>query len=335
MITTVNELLISALVAKKRKIPKEPLDIKISAQGGVGNSEEHEFLLNHYKVNSVGWGSPFLLVPESTTVDDKTLKKLMKAEEKDLYLSHISPLGVPFNNLRGNSKDDEKEVLISKGRPGSSCPKKFVALNNEFTEKGICTASRQYQHLKIKELETESLDSVQYNLKFSKIVEKSCICVGLGTSALLTHDISTKTEGDGVAICPGPNMAYFSKIMSLKDITDHIYGRSNMISRTDRPNMFIKELNIYIDYLKTQLEETKIVVTKKQEKYLKTFAKNLQEGISYYQNMFNNLNDQFQDTKSTIIKELNFSRERMQFLEVEIDKLIQFGVIKKQFNQKP
>ncbi|OUR93359.1 hypothetical protein A9Q87_05285 [Flavobacteriales bacterium 34_180_T64] len=329
LITTVNALLINALTAKNRKVPKTFLDLKISAQGGVGDSEEHEFLLNHYEVDSVGWGSPFLLVPESTTVDDETLSKLMKAEEKDLYLSHISPLGVPFNNLRGNTKDDEKTQLIDKGRPGSSCPKKFVALNNEFTEKAICTASRQYQNLKLKELDSQELESDMYNSKYNKIVEKSCICVGLGTSALLTHNISTKTEGDGVAVCPGPNLAYFSKIMSLKDITDHIYGRSNMISRTDRPNMFIKELNIYIDYLKTQIEETKIVVTKKQERYLKTFAKNLQEGINYYHDLFINLNDQFKDTKSTILNDLNFSRARMQVLEVEINSLSQIETFKK------
>ena len=69
--------------------------------------------------------------------------------------------------------------------------------------------------------------------------------MGLGTSALLKNNLETKVEGKGVSICPGPNLAYFSRIMSLKEITDHIYGRLNFVTRSDRPNMFIKELKIY------------------------------------------------------------------------------------------
>ena len=49
--------------------------------------------------------------------------------------------------------------------------------------------------------------------------------------------------------------SYFSKKMSLKEMVDHIYGRVNVITRKDRPNMFIKELNLYIDYLKNKIEE--------------------------------------------------------------------------------
>ncbi len=81
------------------------MPLKITAQGGVGTAEEHQFLIDHYGIDSVGWGSPFLLVPEVTNVDDYTLNELVEAKENDLYLSNISPLGVPFNSLRGNTKD--------------------------------------------------------------------------------------------------------------------------------------------------------------------------------------------------------------------------------------
>ena len=319
MVLSIQEILIKALSEKNRAKPKSELTLKISAQGGVGTSEEHQFLIDQYQVDSVGWGSPFLLVPEATSVDKSTITKLADANEDDLYLSNISPLGVPFNNLKGNTKDLEKNVLISKERPGSSCPKKYVALNNEFTEKGICSASRQYQHLKIKELDLEILSKEEYQRKYDKIVEKSCICVGLGTSALLTHDIETKKEGEGVAVCPGPNMAYFSKTMTLKDITNHIYGRSNMLSSINRPNMFIKELNIYIDYFKTQIEEAQITMTKKQVKYLQSFAANLTEGIEYYNNLFNSLKDKFNDSKSNILSELDFNKKRLQTLKIKIE----------------
>ena len=318
---SIQNILNEVLLGQGRKVPKEPLIIKVTAQGGVGTEEEHDFLINHYNVDSVGWGSPFLLVPEATTVDKETLDKLVAAKEDDLYLSDISPLGVPFNNLRGNTKDIEKETLINKGRPGSSCSKKFVALNKEFKETGICTASREYQYLKIKELDNSELSTNEYQGRYNKIIEKSCVCVGLGTSALLAHNLDTKVEGEGVSVCPGPNIAYYSKIMSLKDITNHIYGRSNMISRIDRPNLFIKELNIYIDFLKNKLDEVKFSMDKKQEKYFVGFTENLKDGISYYQNLFSNIKDSFEDVRYSILNELEVSNKSLQLITLEIEKL--------------
>jgi hypothetical protein len=315
---SIQDIIQQELVKQGRFVSNTPLEIKISAQGGVGTQEEHEFLLNQYQLDSIGWGTPFLLVPEATTVDEKTLNQLVMAKEEDLYLSNISPLGVPFNNLRSNTKDLEKEMLINKGRPGSSCPKKFVALNREFKENGICTASREYQHLKIKELDTEGLEHQDYQVKFNKITEKSCACVGLGTTALLAYNLDTKTEGEGVSVCPGPNLAYYSKIMSLKNMTDHIYGRDNMISRTDRPNLFIKELSIYIEYLKNKLEEVKAVMTIKEEKYLLSFTNNLNEGILYYKSLFNNLKNVFEEIKDDVLRELDKGEKTLDLISLEI-----------------
>ncbi|WP_338357822.1 hypothetical protein [Yeosuana marina] len=319
--TTIQDVLNQELENQGRVISDNSLELKITAQGGVGTVEEHEFLLEHYELDSIGWGTPFLLVPEATTVDEKTLNQLAEAKEEDLYLSDISPLGVPFNNLRANTKDLEKESFINKGRPGSSCPKKFVSLNKEFKETGICTASREYQYLKIKELDTKELPSEEYKSALNKITEKTCTCVGLGTSALLAYNLDTKVEGEGVSICPGPNMAYYSKIMSLKNMTDHIYGRDCMISRTDRPNMFIKELHIYIDFLKNKLEEAKQSMNKKEEKYLVTFANNMKEGVLYYQNLFATVAHTFEDIKESVLNELEVSMRTLQNVGSEIDNL--------------
>ena len=319
--TSIQELLMRVLENENRTIPTIDLSLAITAQGGVGTEEEHDFLIDHYNVDSVGWGSPFLLVPEATTVDKETLDKLVKAEEKDLYLSDISPLGVPFNNLRKNTKDIEKEIAINNGKPGSACPKKFVALNKEFSEKGICTASRKYQTKKIEELKTQDLPQSEFKKQFNKIIEKTCTCVGLGTSALLAYDLDTKVEGKGVSICPGPNMAYYSKVMSLKEMTNHIYGRSNMISRTDRPNMFIKELHIYLDYLKDKVEETTGELNRKQVKCFNTFTKNMKEGISYYSELFANVSSVSSDIKQQLLNELEFGMQTLQGLNLKIEKL--------------
>lgn len=321
LIQSIHEILVQALSNKNRSIPKTELLLKITAQGGVGTAEEHQFLIEHYQLDSVGWASPFLLLPEVTNVDEPTRNQLREAKEDDLYLSNISPLGVPFNNLKQNSKDVTKLSFIAKGRPGSSCPKKYLRFNKEFTEKNICTASRQYQHLKLKQLDNEGVSPDEYQNKFENIVDRSCICVGLGTSALLVNNLDTKVEGDGVSVCPGPNMAYFSTIMSLKQITDHIYGRSNMITRIDRPNMFIKELTIYIDFLKNSIEQTRVSMTNKQEKYLLTFVKNLNEGINYYYRLFTDLKDVFEDTKSSILSDLDASKKTLHLLNLEIENL--------------
>ncbi|WBX72639.1 hypothetical protein PG913_06865 [Tenacibaculum pacificus] len=318
---SIQTLLFSALEKKEYVVSKTNLQFKISAQGGVGTADEHQFLLDYYKVDSVGWGTPFLLVPEATTVDTETLNKLISAKEKDVYLSDISPLGVPFHNLKGNTKDLEKESFINKGRPGSACPKKFIGLNKEFTEKGICTASRQFQHLKIKQLDSEVLSKEAYDIKYQKIIAKSCTCVGLGTSALLAYDLDTKTEGTGVSVCPGPNIAYFSKKMRLNELTKAIYGESENITSADRPNLFIKELSIYIDYLKNKLEETTIDATPKEIKYLKIFASNLKEGLAYYQQLFSNQYKKAIENSPTVLSDLERSSKTLNRLNIAIEKL--------------
>ncbi|WP_029489575.1 hypothetical protein [Aquimarina agarivorans] len=286
LIDELDAIVKKALLQLDKTVPTKKMTLKLTAQGGVGTEKEHQFLLDHYQLDSIGWGTPFLLVPEATTVDQKTLTQLASAKEEDLYLSDISPLGIPFNNLRGNTKDAEKQLNIDKNRPGSSCPKKYVAMNKEFDEKGLCTASRQYQHLKIKELETKYLSKEAYAKQFSKIIEKSCTCVGLGTSALLAYGIETKKEGTGVSVCPGPNMAYFNQITDLKTMIAHIYGEVNLVTTKNRPHMFVKELGIYIDYLK---EKTSCFIDDSKKKYFLKFANNLEEGIKYYQEISSSL----------------------------------------------
>lgn len=322
LIQTVSDILIQALKQNGKVLPKEPLALKITAQGGVGTTEEHEFLIDHYQLDSVGWGSPFLLVPEATTVDPLTMNKLIAAKEEDLYLSNISPLGVPFNNLRGNSKDIEKMEIAEKGRPGSPCPKEFLALNNEFSPKTICTASRQYQRNKIKALEKEALPVQEYKNRFRQIVEKSCLCMGLGAATLQVHGLDKMNQKKGVSICPGPNMAYFSKIMSLKEITDHIYGRLNAITAHGRPNMFVKELKLYVDYLKNKVEETQGTVNKKQEKYLLSFTNNLKQGTAYYQNLFLEMKDKFDETKIKVLSDLEQHIHAIELIEGKINDLL-------------
>ncbi len=314
-------LLIDALKEANKVLPINELELKITTQGGVGTDEEHNFLMEEYDLDSVGWGSPFLLVPEATSVDEKTIDKLVNAKEKDLYLSNSSPLGVPFNTLKGNTKDVQRQELIDKGRPGTSCPNKFIQLNTEFKESGLCTASREYQHLKLKQIDGLDITAEEKEKQVNKVTEKSCICVGLGTSTLILNNVSTKKTGDGVSVCPGPNMAYYDKIVSLKDITDHIYGRNNMLTRTDRPNVFIKELSLYITHLQDKVEELKSNFDKKQLRSLTKFKKNLEAGIHYYTEIFTAKKQAFVAHKEALLNALQIEQNKLVLIGVEIENL--------------
>jgi hypothetical protein len=134
--------------------------------------------------------------------------------------------------------------------------------------------------------------------------------------------LDTKVEGDGVSVCPGPNMAYYSKVMSLQNITDHIYGRDNMLSRKDRPNMFIKELHIYMDYLKNKFDETKRSLGRKEEKYLKTSMSNMNIGITYYQSLFKEVEHSFQDVKTSVLNELKICKSSLDVMQTEFRALV-------------
>ena len=317
LVENVHDMYVKALAEKGCPIPEKPLPVKITAQGGVGTSEEHNFLLNNYDIDSVGWGSPFLLVPEVVNVDEETHELLSNATEDDLYLSKISPLGVPFNNVRGNSKDLEKQRLVAEGRPGSICPKQLLVSNVEFTERPICTASKQYQKFKISDLEMENESKMEHESKFHKITEKACLCLGLAASALIKNKIVKVEEDHAVSVCPGPNIAYFSGKMSLKNMVDHIYGRINVITRNDRPNFFVKELSLYIDYLKDLINDLNISPPEAEIKKIQSFHKNLMEGVAYYKQLFLKHVGRKEGIKKTDLEELHKMEQEISSLSVE------------------
>ncbi len=293
------------LEKKGKFVPKAKPQLKVTTQGGVGTGEEHKFLLNYYHLDSVGWGTPFLLVPEATSVDEDTMKLLSNATEDDLYLSDASPLGVPFNNIHGSSKDIERIELAKAGKPGSPCPKKFLTFNNEFTERPICTASSEYINLKLEKLKKENLSDKEYNKAYNKVIAKECLCNGLSSSVLVMNNLDYKMEGEAVSVCPGPNMAYYSGKYSLKQMADHIYDRANILNTSDRPNMFIKELKIYIDFFKDKIDDAAPNFSEKQIKYFKTFQQNLSNGIEYYKNMFNEQKESLNNSYIQALNDLN------------------------------
>ncbi|SHN25576.1 hypothetical protein SAMN04488057_11438 [Cyclobacterium lianum] len=270
-----------ALERKGTHLLPQGIHPRVTYQGGIGNACENSFLMDYYQLDGTGWGSPFLMVPEASSVDEDTLQRLLKAKKSDFYLSHASPLGIPFNNLRNSSAEEQRKARIEKGRPGSPCYKKFLSSNKDFTEKPICTASRQYQDLKVKQHSAGEISDEEINA----VLEKDCLCEGLSAPAILSGGEVPRRNLKAVTICPGPNLAYFKGTFSLKEMVDHIYGKASLSLDAERPHLFIKELQLYMQYLKTEVSKSFAGNNSKHEAYLDKFRKNLSEGIQYYQEL--------------------------------------------------
>lgn len=321
LIQTAHDLLVKALGQKEMPIPQKPLELKITAQGGVGTAEEHDFLLENYNLDSIGWGSPFLLVPEATSVDNETRKLLANAKEKDFYLSNISPLGVPFNSVKGTTNEFWKQKRIDENNAGSSCPKRLLALSKEHDEKGMCTASKKYQDIKLEELNNkkDTISISEFEKMKTKITDKSCLCVGLVNAAYLENDIKIKGQQQGIVICPGPNLAYFNKEISLANMVKHIYGNANVMTDENRPNVFIKELKMYVDYLRNEISEYTNELSAGQIKKWNLFKTNLLAGIEYYEDLFSSTNF-FKEESSKIKNQIE--KYKSVLIEIEIPILV-------------
>lgn len=259
------------------ELSEDDIKPKITVQGGIGTNGEMRRLLEDFGMDGTGWGSPFLLVPEATCVDDFTSKLLASAGEKELYLSNVSPLGVPFNNIRGSGSEIHTKELVAKGKPGSKCPKGFLVSNTEFTENPICTASAEYQILKISSIRESDLSDIDKEKQRDRVMEKTCLCTNLGTGSLIRLGIMKPTYGRQ-AICPGPNIAWFNREYSLDEMAAHIYGRGESLVPRERPHMFAKELVMYVDYvseLAGQIEPE----DKQQWRKLGKMRNNLEKGM--------------------------------------------------------
>ena len=174
----------------------------------------------------------------------------------------------------------EKLKRIADGKPGSPCTEKHLASNTEFTKAPICTASHKYQSLKIAQLESLNLTEEEHKKQLTHVLAKECLCVGLSNSASIEYKQPFLKKLNSVIICPGPNIAYFSEVVTLRKMIDHIYGRVDLLDNIDRPHMFINELRLYIAYLKEQLVEGQ--QDEKHMLYCTKFASNILDGIAYY-----------------------------------------------------
>ncbi|GAB1484599.1 hypothetical protein MASR2M78_34170 [Treponema sp.] len=272
-----------ACAALGRPSPISP-EFMLSVQGGVGTHAEHELLRHKYGAESVGWGSTFLLVPEATNVDEASLTLLEKSADEDIVLSDASPLGVPFWILRDSASEIRREKLIAEGKPGTGCPKGFLAMNEEFGSKPLCTASAAYLKKKTVDIEAKQeagiLTPSAAALLMQSVLAKACLCRDLASSFLTR--VSLEKNGT-TEVTVGPGIAYFKSRTSLSDMVSHIYGRLDLLGESKRPHFFVREAALYVDYLKAELGGAADDLAKKGKKYFEDFQRNLLSGLAYYE----------------------------------------------------
>jgi hypothetical protein len=293
-----------------------PHEVRITVQGGIGTPQEDHFLQSYFGVDGTGWGSPFLLVPDATNVDQETRRMLAEAEPKDFYLSDASPLGVPFNNLRGSPSEQQIRTRVAEGRPGSPCTKKYLVSNTEFTAHPICTASREYQRLKIMQLREQELSQAELQSKIDKLHEKACLCEGLAASvADGNHGNGTRGQ-HAVAVCPGPNLAFFSRVVSLEEMVGHIYGRVQGLVAHSRPNMFVNELRLNIDYLKAEISKRVESLSTADWRHFEKVRMNLHSGIEYYRALIPRMVEETERYRELMQQEIAALEEELMVIAV-------------------
>lgn len=114
------------------------------------------------------------------------------------------------------------------------------------------------------------------------------------------------------AICPGPNIAYFSRIVSLSEMIGHIYGRINLLNGVARPNMFIKELQLNVEYFVKEVKKIAPAPNQKQIEYVNEFKKNLLEGIEYYRELFPKMIEETEEYRTRTLAQLQEFKERLE-----------------------
>ncbi|MCH9032357.1 MAG: hypothetical protein IIB00_08880 [candidate division Zixibacteria bacterium] len=289
MAETLNKTYSAALESLDRAPIERPHKYRVTVQGGIGTFEEQQLLFERYGIDRVGWATPFLLVPEVTNVDEAHLAKLCAATAEDVHLTDHSPLGVPFWSLENSASEKTRLARIERDKPGSPCPKGFLVSNTEFTTVPICRASRVYQKRKIREIDAGGHSCEEAAALREKTLRKSCLCLDLTGGAIIKHNIKSKAQS---AVCCGPNIVNFSKIVTLEEMIDHIYGRLSLITNPDRPHMFIRELSLYVEYFRTEVQTASDEFTDRMTKRFLEFKHNLIVGIDHYRELAERFNQE-------------------------------------------
>jgi hypothetical protein len=98
-------------------------------------------------------------------------------------------------------------------------------------------------------------------------------------------------------------------------MVQHIYGNANVMTDFNRPNFFVKELKMYIDYLVIEISKLNADLTAGQVKKWNAFKNNMLEGVAYYENLFATTS-YFEYLKKEIYNQLKFYKNAINEIEL-------------------
>ena len=199
------KMAVSANVCGCEIVPP-PSPARITAQGGLCSPEDIEKIMS-LGIDGVGVGTPFLLVPQATSVDKETRRLLASATPNDVYISHASPLGFPFVNLRTSTaaelcrkkvqeffKPQSEKSNDSELKPGFPCRQHYLCRQIPGFEHPVCMASREYVMHRLAEIDAlekeelravsrSALDSIAFGFRMTCEVDEQTDCHSGGSEA--------------------------------------------------------------------------------------------------------------------------------------------------------
>lgn len=236
---------------------------RITAQGGICTAGEVEQILA-LGADGVGVGTPFLLVPQATSSDRDTRRRLAAATLDDVQLTHASPLGIPFMNLRTSTAAELCREKADR-EPGFPCKQHYLCREIPGFDHPICMASREYVRHRLAEIDSMESSGSYTHEEAQRLrretLERECICRFLGNAGreelrerypslhFDNREVAAARTGailnrEPVTVCPGPNIAYFNREYTLLEMMQHLYGTGPQLTPADKPHAFDLEREI-------------------------------------------------------------------------------------------
>lgn len=275
--------MIACFAEKFKNIAAPVAPARITAQGGLCTAEEVAQVLG-MGADGVGVGTPFLLVPQATSADRDTRRRLAAATSADVRLSHASPLGVPFMNLYTSTAAEvcreksekalftfaqgsmfTKNPLAANLDVGFPCRQHYLCRELPGFDHPVCMSSREYVLRRLSEIDSMlssgecSREEAQRLRK--ETLERECICRFLGNagreelrerSPSMHYDLreiaaarkKAPLKREPVTICPGPGIAYFNREYTLLEMMQSLYGTGPRLAADSKPHAFEIEKSI-------------------------------------------------------------------------------------------
>ncbi len=141
------------------------------------------------------------------------------------------------------------------GHPGSSCPRGYLASNTELSE---AADLHRVARVPARQARTRSASRSPPPADTTDRARPRRLRQDLHLppprQRRARRARHRRSPGLPVAVCPGPNLAWFDREYTLREMVDHIYGRGESLVPASRPHCLAKELEMFVDHFAKQVE---------------------------------------------------------------------------------